>query len=84
MSIRRLWIGFAAVVVIEHGYWYARSPEFLQTGVIETFRWLRVIGDTVFATGAIALAAFVIGLRTGGSTRNERFRVPAGQPVSTR
>jgi nitric oxide reductase subunit B len=69
---------------VEHGYWYARSPEFLQTGVIETFRWLRVIGDTVFAAGAIALAAFVIGLRTGGSTRNERFRVPAGQPVSTR
>jgi nitric oxide reductase subunit B len=69
---------------VEHGYWYARSPEFLQTGVIETFRWLRVIGDTVFAAGAIALAAFVIGLRTGGSTRNERFRVPASQPVSTR
>jgi nitric oxide reductase subunit B len=69
---------------VEHGYWYARSPEFLQTGVIETFRWLRVIGDTVFAAGAIALAAFVIGLRTGGSTRNERFRVPARQPLSTR
>ena len=69
---------------VEHGYWYARSPEFLQTGVMQTLRWLRVIGDTVFAAGAIALAAFVIGLRTGGSTRNERFRVPAGQPVSTR
>ena len=69
---------------VEHGYWYARSPEFLQTGVIETFRWLRVIGDTVFAAGAIALAAFVIGLRTGGSTRNERFQVRAAQPVSTR
>jgi nitric oxide reductase subunit B len=69
---------------VEHGYWYARSQEFLQTGAIETFRWLRVIGDTVFAAGAIALAAFVIGLRTGGSTRNERFQVRAGQPVSTR
>jgi hypothetical protein len=38
----------------------------------------------VFAAGAIALAAFVIGLRPGGSTRNERFRLPAGQPLSTR
>jgi len=69
---------------VEHRYWYARSPEFLQTRVIETFRWLRVIGDTVFAAGAIALAAFVIGLRTGGSTRNERFQVPAVEPLSTR
>lgn len=57
---------------VEHGYGYARSPEFLQTDVIETFRGLRVIGDTVFAAGAIALAAFVIGLHTGGSTRIER------------
>jgi nitric oxide reductase subunit B len=60
---------------VEHGYWYARSPEFLQTGVIETFRWLRVIGDTIFAAGALALATFVIRLRTGGSTTHERFHV---------
>jgi len=60
---------------VERGYWYARSPEFLQTGVIETFRWLRIVGDTIFAAGAIALALFVIGLRTGASTGRERFRV---------
>jgi nitric oxide reductase subunit B len=52
--------------------------------VIETFRWLRVIGDTVFAAGAIALAAFVIGLRTGGTTRSAPFQAPAGEPLSTR
>jgi nitric oxide reductase subunit B len=66
---------------VETGYWYARSPEFLQTGAIETFRWLRVIGDTIFALGAIALALFVIGLRTGGSTKRERFTVPDPEPV---
>jgi nitric oxide reductase subunit B len=59
------------------GYWYARSPEFLQTGTIETFRWLRVVGDTIFAFGAVALAIFVIGLRIGGMTRHERFQVGA-------
>jgi nitric oxide reductase subunit B len=69
---------------VETGYWYARSPEFLQTGTIETFRWLRVIGDTIFAAGALALAAFVIGLRTGGSTRREAFRLPASAPAPTR
>jgi len=38
----------------------------------------------VFAAGAVALAAFVIGLRTGGSTRTDRFRVPAAQPVTSK
>jgi hypothetical protein len=36
---------------------------------------LRVIGDTIFAAGALALVVFVIGLRTGGTTRRERFHV---------
>ena len=62
---------------VEEGYWYARSPEFLQGSVIETLRWLRIVGDTIFAAGALALAAFIIGLRMGGTTRQERFRVDA-------
>jgi nitric oxide reductase subunit B len=49
---------------VEHGYWYARSAEFLQSGTLNVFRWLRVIGDTIFAAGAISLASFVLGLRT--------------------
>ena len=69
---------------VEHGYWYARSPEFLQGGTIEVFRWLRVIGDTIFAAGALALAAFVIGLRTGGTTRPERFHVKDAAPAGGR
>ena len=69
---------------VETGYWYARSPEFLQTGTIETFRWLRVVGDTIFAVGAVALAIFVIGLRTGGTTRRERFRLAAPEPTAGR
>ena len=30
-------------------------------------RWLRVIGDTIFAVGAMALGWFVLGLKTGWS-----------------
>ncbi|HQH73592.1 MAG TPA: nitric-oxide reductase large subunit, partial [bacterium] len=56
---------------VEHGMWYARSAEFLQTGVMDLFRWLRVIGDTVFAVGMGALAWFVIGLKTGWSVTGE-------------
>ncbi len=44
---------------VEHGYWYARSPEFLKTPLMQTLRWLRVPGDTVFALGALALGWFV-------------------------
>ena len=77
-------VGLHAWASVETGYWYARSPEFLQTGTIETFRWLRVIGDTIFAAGALALAAFVLGLRTGGTTRREPFQLPESAPVSSR
>jgi len=52
---------------VEHGLWYARSAEFLQTDLMNTLRWLRVIGDTIFAIGVLALAWFVLGLKTGWS-----------------
>jgi nitric oxide reductase subunit B len=54
---------------VEHGYWYARSPEFLQSGLINQLRWLRVIGDTIFAIGCLVLVWFVVGLSTGHSYR---------------
>jgi nitric oxide reductase subunit B len=44
---------------VEHGYWYARSLEFLQTPTMQTLRWLRAPGDTLFAAGAVALVLFV-------------------------
>jgi hypothetical protein len=31
---------------VEHGYWYARSSEFMQTDLMQTLRWMRVPGDT--------------------------------------
>lgn len=44
---------------LEHGYWYARSAEFMGKPIIDLLVWLRVPGDTVFSVGAIALALFV-------------------------
>nr|MBA3454717.1 cbb3-type cytochrome c oxidase subunit I [Deltaproteobacteria bacterium] len=44
---------------VDVGYWYARSEEFLQTPLMDTLRWLRVIGDTVFAIGAILFVVCV-------------------------
>lgn len=43
---------------VEVGYWYARSPEFLQTPTMSTLRWLRAVGDTVFGAGAVAFVYF--------------------------
>jgi nitric oxide reductase subunit B len=54
---------------VEHGYWYARSAEFMQTPVMQNLRWLRVPGDTLFFLGAVALVIFVAELRTGRSFR---------------
>jgi nitric oxide reductase subunit B len=54
---------------VEHGYWYARSAEFLQSPLMQNLRWMRVPGDTVFFLGAVALVIFVAGLKTGHSFR---------------
>ena len=59
---------------VSHGYWSARSAEFLQTPVMQGFRWMRVIGDTVFAAGAVAFVWFALDLI---------LRKPKTQPIST-
>ena len=45
---------------VEHGYWYARSAEFLQTDVITAFRWSRVVGDTIFTAGVLVLSVIIV------------------------
>ena len=54
---------------VEHGYWYARSAEFMQSPLMQNLRWMRVPGDTIFFLGAVALVVFVAGLKTGHSFR---------------
>lgn len=51
-------IQFAAS--LEHGLWYARGAEVMQTDLIQNLRWLRVIGDVIFAGGALSFAAAVV------------------------
>ena len=55
------------VASVNHGMWYARSAEFMQQPLLADFRWMRIFGDTIFAIGSVALAWFVIGLKTGWS-----------------
>jgi nitric oxide reductase subunit B len=59
------------VASVNHGMWMARSAEFTHTGLMDTLRWLRVIGDTIFAIGVLALGWFIAGLKTGWSLTGE-------------
>lgn len=47
---------------VSNGYWSARSPQFMQTDLMQFLRWMRVVGDTIFAAGAIAFVWFTLGL----------------------
>ncbi len=61
---------------VEHGYWYARSSEFLGTPLMQTIRWMRVPGDSIFALGMLVLVWFVFSTR--GPRKHEEM-VPTGQ-----
>jgi len=58
---------------VSEGYWSARSPEFMQTSVMQTLRWMRLFGDTVFGIGAVAFVWFALGLMI----KKGEKRVPA-------
>ena len=47
---------------LKHGYWYARSAEFMQQPIVDMLVWMRVPADTLFSVGALALAWFVFRL----------------------
>lgn len=63
-------IGLAQTVAsVQEGLWYARSAEFMQQPYMVTLKWLRGIGDTMFAAGVLALIWFVFGLKGGWSIK---------------
>ncbi|WP_417335878.1 nitric-oxide reductase large subunit [Halobacteriovorax marinus] len=45
---------------LEVGLWYARGSEVMQSDLIQNLRWLRVIGDVIFALGAIFYALAIL------------------------
>jgi nitric oxide reductase subunit B len=69
---------------VEHGTWYPRSAEFLQTPTMSTLRWLRVLGDTLFALGVLAMGWFKLGLLAGHSFEKAAPEVPSGQLLPER
>lgn len=51
-----------AVESIEHGMWYARSSELMQHPTMIALKWLRTIGDVIFAIGILSCCYFVFDL----------------------
>jgi nitric oxide reductase subunit B len=47
------------VASVNEGMWYARSAEFMQQPLVSFFKWLRIVGDTIFAVGSLTLFWFV-------------------------
>jgi nitric oxide reductase subunit B len=47
---------------LEHGYWYARSAEFMGQPIVALLVWMRMPGDVTFAIGALLIAWFVLRL----------------------
>jgi nitric oxide reductase subunit B len=65
---------------VQVGYWYARSPEFMQTPTMSTLRWMRAIGDTIFGLGAVAFVYFAASLLR--RRKVEPTTAAAGAPIA--
>jgi len=63
---------------VTNGYWSARSPEFMQTEIMQFFRWMRIFGDTIFAVGAVAFVWFAIDLIFA---KNKKAEIAVGKIV---
>ncbi|WP_025666800.1 nitric-oxide reductase large subunit [Aquimarina megaterium] len=57
-----------ALESIEHGMWYARSAEFMQHPGMIILKWLRSIGDIIFAIGMVTICWFVFDLTLKNKT----------------
>lgn len=61
------------LAAVDHGYWYARSAEFMQRPIIDTLVWMRVPGDLIFTVGALALTWFVASLWMNPKTEKPKM-----------
>jgi len=57
------------VASAKYGLWYFRSVAFLHYPFMQTLKWMRVFGDTLFAAATLALVYFIFGLKGGWSIK---------------
>jgi nitric oxide reductase subunit B len=63
------------IASIKEGLWFARSAEFMQQPMMQTLKWMRVFGDTIFAAGTLALVWFIFGLKGGWSIDKKQNKI---------
>lgn len=56
---------------VKVGLWYARSAEFYHQPFMQTLKWMRIFGDTIFAAGIFVLVYHVFGLALGWSYKKK-------------
>lgn len=68
------------VASYNHGFWYARSYEFIHSKSFQIFTWLRVLGDLTFVVGGVLPLVFVVvrGLFFLRTSREESAKPPDG------
>ena len=65
---------------LTHGYWFARSAEFMDRPLIHMLVWMRVPGDTLFAVGALLISVFVASLWLAPKRRPATASLPQTAP----
>lgn len=73
---------YQAWASITKGVWFARSPEFIHSYLMEAFVWWRIPGDVVFAVGTVFLALFALRLLTGGKEAKTESSEALGKTMS--
>ncbi len=44
----------------QHGFWFARSPEFVHSNLFQVFTWLRVAGDLIFVLAGVFPLVYLV------------------------
>ena len=70
------------VASVEHGYWFARSPEIMQGELVQSLVWNRVWGDVIFGIGGVLLAYFIFGLIKGAISNKKTEKAPVGDVLA--
>ncbi len=64
---------------IEHGMWYARSAELMQQPAMVKLKWMRTIGDIIFAVGIVTSGWFVFDLTLRHKIVKQTIKEPVEQ-----
>ena len=68
------------VASYQHGFWYARSYEFIHSQLFQVFTWLRVLGDLTFVIGGVLPLVFVV---VRGMFHMRKSAQPEPEPVGS-